>query len=164
MDPNAALTEIRNLASQALEPSGLEPDEHERLAEVVEALDEWLSKGGFLPEPWERPRQVPERTREVAPEDTVVRVHGVEAITAISDKVLSRSVDALHGHAEDYEDLADKRGKALSYALSALRGVQTALSLGRGGYVGQDDPTGLWFHGTLTGAVIDRDDEFTAHT
>lgn len=31
-----------------------EPDDLERLADLMEALDEWLSKGGFLPKAWQR--------------------------------------------------------------------------------------------------------------
>jgi hypothetical protein len=48
MDPDETLREIRELvtAQACYVP---DPD---RLAELVGALDEWLSKGGFLPEPW----------------------------------------------------------------------------------------------------------------
>lgn len=54
MDPNALLAEIRDLTKRSLElptPSNIE-DLHVELAEKVEALDEWLSKGGFLPDAW----------------------------------------------------------------------------------------------------------------
>jgi len=68
MDPNAALAAIRE--AQAIIQPHVE-DEHwdddmryalgddlkeaiESLAEHVQALDEWLSKGGFLPHDWLR--------------------------------------------------------------------------------------------------------------
>lgn len=50
MDPNVALAQIRELV-EALQQ---EPDDSlaEALVDLVEGLDDWLSKGGFLPEPW----------------------------------------------------------------------------------------------------------------
>jgi hypothetical protein len=47
MDPNTALAEIRDLAKNASTY-----DEWHRLAELVTALDEWISKGGFFPREW----------------------------------------------------------------------------------------------------------------
>ncbi len=47
MDPNANLAEIL----QIIRAAGLEAD-HNRLAELIEALDEWIVNGGFLPERW----------------------------------------------------------------------------------------------------------------
>ena len=59
MDPNANLEEQRKLAAHIIRTvdtaGGDEFDlteEAERLAELVQALDEWLAGGGFLPEPW----------------------------------------------------------------------------------------------------------------
>lgn len=54
MDPNAALAEIRELTA-AFEHDGA-TDEHDavRLAELVSGLDEWLTRGGFLPDAWRR--------------------------------------------------------------------------------------------------------------
>lgn len=49
MDPDAALTEMRELAQSDL--SEFNEDIH-RLAELFIGLDEWLSKGGFLPVDW----------------------------------------------------------------------------------------------------------------
>lgn len=46
-DPNEALRELRHL----IEING-EEDYSEEIAEKFQALDEWLSKGGFLPEDW----------------------------------------------------------------------------------------------------------------
>jgi len=54
MDPNANLTEQRQIAKAIL----ADPDAHTygavRLAELVEALDEWIGRGGFLPTEWGR--------------------------------------------------------------------------------------------------------------
>lgn len=50
MDPNAVLTQIRNLITEL--ESGDEPDHVDMLIERVGALDEWLSKGGYLPIDW----------------------------------------------------------------------------------------------------------------
>lgn len=56
MDPNQALTEIRALLKQ-LDNMPNTPDYHdgvaiEELCTRVQGLDEWLSKGGFLPTAW----------------------------------------------------------------------------------------------------------------
>lgn len=52
MDPNATLDEIRDiLKNQRARESA------ERLRELIESLDQWLSKGGFLPEAWEKKGQ-----------------------------------------------------------------------------------------------------------
>lgn len=63
MDVNAALARLR-AASQALSLA----DSDERMAELAvelgdafEALDEWLAKGGFLPDDWNRGRLVLKR-------------------------------------------------------------------------------------------------------
>lgn len=59
MDPNAALAEIRETAAIVRDriDRGEDPDVDGSvsvLVEHVEALDEWLSKGGFLPQDWLR--------------------------------------------------------------------------------------------------------------
>lgn len=58
MDPNAALAEIRKLVERASDLESFpRPDPAElltELAEAVEGLDEWLSKGGFLPTAWNK--------------------------------------------------------------------------------------------------------------
>ncbi len=53
MDPNACLEEIRTLAGRLADGRG---DEHDamRLAELVDGLDGWLARGGFLPTAWAR--------------------------------------------------------------------------------------------------------------
>jgi len=52
MDPNANLEELRRLVRRQLYDNDLTPAEVTRLAELVEALDEWIAKGGFLPSAW----------------------------------------------------------------------------------------------------------------
>lgn len=60
MAPNANLEELRTLAKRVLagysEPiESRQPDRQsdaERLAELTQALDGWLSRGGFLPRAW----------------------------------------------------------------------------------------------------------------
>lgn len=60
MDPIANLAEQRNLAEYIMELADLDPDGEtqsriaeagERLAELVQALDEWMTKGGLSPWP-----------------------------------------------------------------------------------------------------------------
>lgn len=68
MDPNATLDELLELKDEihkdqdaaAEEADSGEPPYHQvtdreiRMAELVEALDGWLSTGGFLPRKWRR--------------------------------------------------------------------------------------------------------------
>lgn len=54
MDPDAALQQIRDEIAKCKE---LEKDDQYMgafpLVDLVEALDGWLSKGGFLPKAWD---------------------------------------------------------------------------------------------------------------
>lgn len=50
MDPNAALATIRKLTAKG--QSRLGYSEIEELLDAIEALDGWLSQGGFLPDGW----------------------------------------------------------------------------------------------------------------
>lgn len=57
MDPNANLEELLGLANRsAVGVYRVDCDDHcediERMAELVLALDGWLSSGGFLPDRW----------------------------------------------------------------------------------------------------------------
>lgn len=55
MDPNAALARIRHLADRILDERTSEDVAGflaSELADTVTGLDEWLTRGGFLPEPW----------------------------------------------------------------------------------------------------------------
>ncbi len=71
MDPDANLEEQREVTADIMkirdaadpytgeftEDQELELVTHaERLAELAQALDEWISKGGFLPKPWKASR------------------------------------------------------------------------------------------------------------
>jgi hypothetical protein len=51
MDPNAALTEIRAIVADYSAGKDFDAD---RLAELVDGLDGWMSKGGYAPKAWER--------------------------------------------------------------------------------------------------------------
>lgn len=60
MDPNAALRTIRSIVKQVLtadqsriDPLALQAAALE-MSEAFDGLDEWLTRGGFLPEMWER--------------------------------------------------------------------------------------------------------------
>lgn len=54
MDPTATLVSIRALIKVINENNDSERWEElaDSLAEVVEALDQWMAKGGFLPVQW----------------------------------------------------------------------------------------------------------------
>mgnify|MGYP007011099275 CR=1 FL=1 len=59
MDPNETLAELRELVT--LQRKGkVHPDKADyyvrMVSDLVEALDEWLSKGGFMPEDWDKRR------------------------------------------------------------------------------------------------------------
>jgi len=53
MDPNANLKEQREIITR-LRDCDLLPDPHDtfRLVELCLALDQWISRGGFLPTEW----------------------------------------------------------------------------------------------------------------
>lgn len=55
MDPNATLARIRERAQEILSIRAAGDEAlaaADELAEHVQAMDEWLSKGGFLPQAW----------------------------------------------------------------------------------------------------------------
>lgn len=53
MDPNANLKEQRRIVTRIINGTASASDV-ERLADLVEALDNWISRGGFLPDSWGR--------------------------------------------------------------------------------------------------------------
>lgn len=63
MDPNMTLHELRELAARALqardflggEPGPVEHVLHQ-MAEKFDALDNWMTKGGFAPDAWRETR------------------------------------------------------------------------------------------------------------
>jgi hypothetical protein len=58
MDPNACLNEIRQIIANAREMEEDGEDDlifdQDRFLDLVEALDGWISKGGFLPKDWKK--------------------------------------------------------------------------------------------------------------
>lgn len=55
MDPTALLSELRELCSW--EQANGDGSFAEEIVEKFTALDEWISKGGFLPYPWNTPNR-----------------------------------------------------------------------------------------------------------
>lgn len=62
MDPNAALDQLRAMVREVLGvspgPTDVDVDANQ-LAETFDALDEWLTGGGFLPKDWLSARTAP---------------------------------------------------------------------------------------------------------
>jgi hypothetical protein len=56
MDPNAALKEIREIIKEADDCLNSEEElvafNFSRLVDLIDGLDGWISKGGFLPDDW----------------------------------------------------------------------------------------------------------------
>jgi hypothetical protein len=50
MDPNVALVAIRSMLNAHKNGQRFDVDD---FAEIVNGLDEWLTKGGFLPQAWQ---------------------------------------------------------------------------------------------------------------
>jgi len=63
MDPDANLEEQREIIARMLDPESESIDSGDavRLAELAQALDEWLSKGNFLPVAWKFPHRLAAR-------------------------------------------------------------------------------------------------------
>lgn len=81
MDPNMALKSIRKLARQIRDDLDVyghaQPHEADRLAHLIESLDEWISHGGFLPLDWienrERRAEIEGKLAEQARASTYTR-------------------------------------------------------------------------------------------
>ena len=60
MDPNANLTEQREIVRRMMDPDSLEIDTGDavRLAELVHALDCWLTNGNAVPNRWNRSKRL----------------------------------------------------------------------------------------------------------
>lgn len=57
MDPNANLATLRRLVDRIIAAPDLAgQDDAIELATLTEALDNWLSRGGFLPSEWQKGR------------------------------------------------------------------------------------------------------------
>ena len=67
MDPTANLREQLQLAARIQRCADREHaachcrDSADRLADLVQALDQWIQRGGFVPEPWARAGVVPRK-------------------------------------------------------------------------------------------------------
>ncbi|APD19314.1 hypothetical protein SEA_GODPHATHER_87 [Mycobacterium phage GodPhather] len=52
MDPNETLKELRDLAQTVTMQGGGTDEQAVRMAELVQALDSWMTTGGFSPAAW----------------------------------------------------------------------------------------------------------------
>jgi hypothetical protein len=52
VDPNAALAGIREIVAKTYRVGGATLDDSSRLYDLAESLDNWLTRGGFLPDAW----------------------------------------------------------------------------------------------------------------
>jgi hypothetical protein len=52
VDPNAALAGIREIVAKTYREGGATLDDSSRLYDLAESLDNWLTRGGFLPDAW----------------------------------------------------------------------------------------------------------------
>lgn len=90
MDPNATLAEIRLIIARICEGAPFVEDER-RLAELVEALDGWISRGGFLPAEWSAsPRRIVSAERLTSEDAKGLRERAVKAsleVLTIEDAV-----------------------------------------------------------------------------
>lgn len=75
MDPNANLEEQLRLAARLMLEDGDDRDAL-RLAELVKALDAWLTNGGFLPQEWADAHRKPKRDDAQAVHDVVEILEG----------------------------------------------------------------------------------------
>lgn len=58
MDPDAAVEALRRLSKdlETVEDAGHRSAIAEEMATVWDGLDEWITRGGFLPSAWRRPQ------------------------------------------------------------------------------------------------------------
>lgn len=54
MDPNKALKELRELYNKVMATEGSDAEVTYELVSSIEALDNWLTRGGFLPADWQK--------------------------------------------------------------------------------------------------------------
>ncbi len=57
MDPEAALEEIRAIVERADDEDTDVVEDHNRLVDLIAGLDQWMSRGGFIPKSWNRYRK-----------------------------------------------------------------------------------------------------------
>ena len=56
MDPNATLKQMLHLAAILQDQGDPDPEIAAELATLVQAMNDWLARGGFLPAAWETGR------------------------------------------------------------------------------------------------------------
>lgn len=54
MDPDAALDEIRRIIARVDADDTDAGEDYERLVNLIDGLDAWMSRGGFPPRLWRR--------------------------------------------------------------------------------------------------------------
>jgi hypothetical protein len=90
MDPDKTLDEIRQAVRRLTTPTGEVTfqalDDVRALVDNIEALDEWLTGGGFLPDEWSTPSMCRFR---------VVRVWEIEALD--TEQAMAKAVIGDHG-------------------------------------------------------------------
>lgn len=62
MDPNEALRRLRRLCEALSDRDDYDNEVAGELAGQFEALDQWISKGGFLPDDWQRNQKANKHT------------------------------------------------------------------------------------------------------
>lgn len=103
MDPNAALEELRRITRRA------SAGDFERMCELVEALDGWISGGGFLPGGWANmSRSVSELGRALS----IARALFIMASTSRETDVEARAHAAWTLHNTEYTRKALERAIA----------------------------------------------------
>ncbi len=127
MDPNANLEEQRRLAAEILGMTVEQQGETEtadliyranRLAELVEALDGWLKRGGFLPKRWKPGIEA----RRVIPGERIATSTGMREVLSVHvDQHLGRVLITVADPAGGPPDFAT----VISYPLTQLVEVGT---------------------------------------
>lgn len=98
MDPNANLEEQRRIVAKILSGRGNDADAYQ-LAELVQALDEWIGRGGFLPSAWVRMGAQMSRYEVVTArlwrrdDGRTASVYGAVPWTSLTEKVRWQVVD-----------------------------------------------------------------------
>lgn len=119
MDPNETIRRIRLLAGRLLEDGTDSTHPGQALAELVQALDGWITRGGFLPDDWQ-PLPGPDVSMarlEVeldSPNGPRVIVYG-----HTRDEVLAALPAGYTIHTDDWCNGVQLAGGAWSYPLSA---------------------------------------------
>lgn len=52
MDPDAALEEVRRIVARADAEGTDIVEDYNRLIDLIDGLDQWISRGGFMPKVW----------------------------------------------------------------------------------------------------------------